>query len=209
MLGALEVVRTLNDPGVATRRPLAVVNWTNEEGVRFEPAMQCSGAVTGRFTPERLRPHRSRGATFEDELRRIGYLGERGNRPCRRRLPGAAHRAGSGAGGGGVPVGVVGGIVGITWIEVTVEGRADHAGPSPMRLRRDALAAAAQMVAGVERIALERTRSRSRRSAGSPPSRTSSTPFPARSPSASISAIPSRGAERLVAGSRAWRRRAA
>ena len=50
---------------------------------------------------------------------------------------------------------MVGGIVGITWIEVTLEGQADHAGPSPMRLRRDALAAAARVISGVERLALE------------------------------------------------------
>src|ERR687893_1164338 len=49
VLGALEVMRTLNDRGVVTGRPIEVVNWTNEEGVRFEPAMLCSGAVAGRF----------------------------------------------------------------------------------------------------------------------------------------------------------------
>ena len=53
----------------------------------------------------------------------------------------------------GVPVGVVEGIVGITWSEVTAEGRADHAGPSPMPLRRDALVAAGRIIAGVDDMA--------------------------------------------------------
>jgi N-carbamoyl-L-amino-acid hydrolase len=92
-----------------------------------------------------------------DELRRIGYLGEIEARP----FPASAYlelhiEQGPVLEAAGVPVGVVGGIVGITWSEVVVEGQADHAGPSPMRLRRDALAAAAQIISGVERIALER-----------------------------------------------------
>lgn len=158
VLGALEVVRTLNDHDIATRRPLAVVNWTNEEGVRFEPAMQCSGAVAGRFAKADVYDRRDRqGLRFEDELRRIGYLGDEANRP----LPASAYlelhiEQGPVLEAAGVPVGVVGGIVGITWLEVMIEGQSDHAGPSPMHLRHDALAAAAEVIGGVERIATER-----------------------------------------------------
>ncbi|MCC6792151.1 MAG: Zn-dependent hydrolase [Thermomicrobiales bacterium] len=158
VLGALEVMRTLNDHGVATKRPLAIVNWTNEEGIRFEPAMQCSGAVTGRFTKAEVYGRTDRaGMRFEDELRRIGYLGDEANRP----LPASAYlelhiEQGPVLEAAGMPVGVVGGLVGITWIEVTLRGQADHAGPSPMHLRRDALAAAARVISGVERIARER-----------------------------------------------------
>ena len=130
VLGGLEVVRTLNDHGIATRRPIAVVNWTNEEGVRFEPAMQCSGAVTGRITKADVYGRTDRqGLRFEDELRRIGYLGDEANRP----LPASAYlelhiEQGPVLEAAGVPVGIVGGIVGITWIEVTIEGQSDHAG---------------------------------------------------------------------------------
>src|SRR5215217_6766210 len=157
VLGALEVVRTLNDHGIVTRRPVAIVNWTNEEGVRFEPAMQCSGAVTGRFSRSEVYGRTDRrGLRFEDELRGIGYLGEEANRP----LPASAYlelhiEQGPVLEAAGYPVGIVGGIVGITWIEVTIEGQPDHAGPSPMGLRHDALAAAAQIVSGVERLALD------------------------------------------------------
>ncbi len=157
VMGALEVIRTLNDHGIATERPLAIVNWTNEEGVRFEPAMQCSGVLAGRFSKEEVYDRTDRsGLRFEDELRRIGYLGDEASRP----LPASAYlelhiEQGPVLEAEGIPVGIVGGIVGITWIDVTVTGQSDHAGPSPMHLRRDALAAAAQIVAGVERIAKE------------------------------------------------------
>ncbi len=61
VLGALEAIETLNDLGIETERPVALVNWTNEEGVRFEPAMTCSGVAAGRFTVRRdLRQNGSR-----------------------------------------------------------------------------------------------------------------------------------------------------
>jgi N-carbamoyl-L-amino-acid hydrolase len=157
VLGALEVVRTMNDRGIATRRPIEVVDWTNEEGVRFEPAMTASGAVAGRFAPAYVYGRTDReGRRFEDELRRIGYLGDPSNRPG----PAAAYlelhvEQGPVLEAEGCPVGIVEGIVGITWTEVRWSGQADHAGPSPMHLRRDALVAAAQLVGAVERIATE------------------------------------------------------
>ncbi|MGI8475831.1 MAG: allantoate amidohydrolase [Thermomicrobiales bacterium] len=158
VLAALEVVETLNDAGVTTRLPLAVVNWTNEEGVRFEPAMICAGAVSGRFSREYVHDRTDRaGLRFGDELRRIGHLGEEANRP----LPASAYlelhiEQGPVLEAAGAAVGVVGGIVGITWSEVVLEGQSDHAGPSPMGSRRDALAAAARVITGVERLGRER-----------------------------------------------------
>lgn len=157
VLAALEVIRTLNDHGIRTRHPIAVVNWTNEEGVRFEPAMMCSGAVAGRFTRDYVYQRQDRqGKRFGDELERIGYRGEESQRP----FPAAAYlelhiEQGPVLDSQNLPVGVVGGIVGITWSEVTITGQADHAGPTPMHLRRDALAAAAPVISGVERLARE------------------------------------------------------
>src|SRR5689334_13785305 len=82
VLGALEVVRTLNDAGVQTRLPLEVVDWTDEEGARFEPANTASGAVAGRFTRDFVHDRMDRaGRRFGDELRRTGYLGEEAHRP--------------------------------------------------------------------------------------------------------------------------------
>jgi N-carbamoyl-L-amino-acid hydrolase len=155
VLAALEVMRTLNDHGVTTTKPLEIVNWTNEEGVRFEPAMLASGAVTGQFTPDYVYGRSDRdGARFGDELERIGYKGERQNRPGPIDAYLELHiEQGPVLEDADIPVGVVEGIVGITWSEVVVEGHADHAGPSPMPLRRDALVAASRVVAGVNEIA--------------------------------------------------------
>ncbi|MBA2520793.1 MAG: Zn-dependent hydrolase [Chloroflexia bacterium] len=156
VLASLEVVRTLNDHAITTHLPVEVVNWTNEEGVRFEPAMIASGAVAGRFDRDHVYDRTDRdGLRFEDELRRIGYLGDEANRPG----PASAYlelhiEQGPVLEDAGLAVGVVEGIVGITWIEVTCEGQADHAGPSPMPLRRDALAAAARVIYGVQSLAL-------------------------------------------------------
>ena len=157
VLAALEVVETLNDHQVTTELPIAIVNWTNEEGVRFEPAMTCAGVAAGRFTAGEIHDKVDRaGLRFGDELRRIGYLGNERNRP----LPASAYlelhiEQGPVLEAADAPVGIVGGIVGITWSEVTISGQADHAGPSPMHLRHDALAAAAHIIAGVERIAID------------------------------------------------------
>lgn len=154
VLGGLEVIRTLNEHRVETERALALVNWTNEEGVRFEPAMQASGVLAGRFAREDVYERTDRhGVRFIDELRRIGFEGSSAARP----QPAAALELHIEQGpvleASGHSVGVVGGIVGITWFEVILEGQSDHAGPSPMHLRRDALAAAARIISGVELLA--------------------------------------------------------
>ncbi len=156
VLGGLEVLRALESAGHITRHPIEVIDWTNEEGVRFEPAMMGSGVVYGAssVTGPTTAP------TGERPLRRcadaIGERGDIANRPA----PGAAYlelhiEQGPGMDDAGVAVGVVEGILGITWIDVVIEGQADHAGPSPMALRHDALAAAAEMITMVEALAIE------------------------------------------------------
>jgi N-carbamoyl-L-amino-acid hydrolase len=157
VLGALEVVRTLNDASVQTRLPLEVVDWTDEEGARFEPANTASGAVAGRFTRDFGHDRIDRaGRRFRDELRRTGYLGEEAHRPG----PAVAYlelhvEQGPALEEAGRAVGVVEGVVGMTWSKVTVVGHANHVGTTPMSRRRDALAAAAQIIAGVERLGRE------------------------------------------------------
>ncbi|MFT4038906.1 MAG: Zn-dependent hydrolase [Thermomicrobiales bacterium] len=157
VLGALEVVCTLNDAGIITRRPIEIVNWTDEEGARFEPANTASGAFAGRFTHQFIHDRVDRdGLRCADELRRIGYLGEEANRPG----PAAAYlelhiEQGPALEAAGVPVGVVEGVVGMSWSRVTVTGHANHVGTTPMPLRKDALAAAAGIIAGVERLGRE------------------------------------------------------
>jgi N-carbamoyl-L-amino-acid hydrolase len=154
VLGGLEVLRTLRAAGVKTERPIELVNWTNEEGARFEPAMLGSGATTGVFqTDWMLARTDPNGRVLAEELERIGYRGDVANRPAL----GAAYlelhiEQGPVLDDLDQPVGVVEGILGITWIEIVVTGRSAHAGPTPMSLRNDALVAAAGVVQAVREI---------------------------------------------------------
>src|SRR5262245_48775898 len=77
VLGALEAMRALHEAGYETNAPLEIVNWTNEEGSRFAPAMLASGVFAGVFTPEFAYSRADRdGKTFLDELQRIGFQGK-------------------------------------------------------------------------------------------------------------------------------------
>jgi len=155
VLAGLEVMRVLHEQGIRTRRPLELVNFTNEEGARFEPAMMASGVLAGRFTAEYVYDRRDRtGLRLDDELARIGYRGE-----VRHRLREAAAflelhvEQGPVLDAENLPVAVVEGVQGITWMQVTFTGQADHAGPTPMSLRRDALVAAARLIVAVQGMA--------------------------------------------------------
>lgn len=157
VLCALEAVRALGDHGVKTRHPVAVAIFTNEEGARFQPAMIGSGVMAGKIALEDAYNARDKdGFRLGDELERIGYLGPEPciPRPLRAYLE--LHiEQGPFLEEAGLPIGVVEGIVGIAWSRVTIEGVQDHAGPTPMRIRHDALVAAAEIVTGVRRIATE------------------------------------------------------
>ncbi len=157
VLVALEVARTLAEAGTRLRHPIEVVNFTNEEGARFEPAMMASGVLAGHFSPEYVYGRQDReGRTFGAELERIGYKGSRENRV------GAVHaylevhiEQGPVLEAEGLPLAAVEGILGIEWLNITLVGQAQHAGTSPMRFRRDPLAAASRVVAALRDLALE------------------------------------------------------
>jgi N-carbamoyl-L-amino-acid hydrolase len=155
VLCGLEVIRALNDARARTRHPVTLVVFTNEEGARFQPAMIASGVLAGKIALEDAYNTRDKdGLRLVDELERIGYLGPE---PC---IP-RAFRAylelhieqGPFLEEEGLSVGIVEGIVAIAWSRLTIHGVQDHAGPTPMRIRHDALVAAAEVVAGVRRIA--------------------------------------------------------
>src|ERR1700741_3282261 len=75
-LAALEVVRTLNDAGIETDAPLCIINWTNEEGSRFAPAMMASAAFAGEYTTEDILSRRdTAGVSVAEALNTIGYNG--------------------------------------------------------------------------------------------------------------------------------------
>jgi N-carbamoyl-L-amino-acid hydrolase len=157
VLCALETLRTLNDHRVRTRHPVTLVIFTNEEGARFQPAMLASGVLAGKIALEDAYNARDKdGLRLVDELERIGYLG---SEPCVPR-PVRAYlelhiEQGPFLEEEGLSIGVVEGIVAIAWSRLTLHGVQDHAGPTPMRIRHDALVAAAEVVAGVRGIARE------------------------------------------------------
>ena len=155
VLAGLEVVRTLNDLRLNTRAPIEVAVWTNEEGSRFTPGMMGSGVFIGEFALDAVLQRTDiDGVSVGEALRRIGYAGT--DRPGGRTLA-AYYEAHIEQG----PVlenerkvlGVVLGALGLRWYDVVIGGQDAHAGPTPMRLRKDALVAAARIVAEVNALA--------------------------------------------------------
>ena len=157
VLCALETIRVLNDHRVRTRHPVTLVIFTNEEGARFQPAMIASGVMAGKIALEDAYNTRDKdGLRLVDELERIGYLGSEPCVPQPIRAYLELHiEQGPFLEEEGRAVGVVEGIVAIAWSRVTIHGVQDHAGPTPMRIRHDALVAAAEVVSGVRGIARE------------------------------------------------------
>ncbi len=155
VLAALEVIRTLNEHGIETEAPLEVVNWTNEEGVRFPPAMVASGVSAGVFDLDYgLSRTDHDGKTLGAELRRIGYAGEQevGHRPLGSLLE--LHiEQGPILEAEGKRVGVVTGGQGTRWYDCEVVGAESHAGPTPMEARRDALRATALLLGEIYQVA--------------------------------------------------------
>ena len=156
VLAALEVVRSLNAGGIATRHPLEIAVWMNEEGARYSPPMMGSGVFTGRFTEtEVLNARAQDGARLSDDLARLGWRGQRtaaiADHPVAAYFE--AHiEQGPVLEDEGKEIGVVTGAQGQRWYEATVTGREAHAGPTPMAQRRDALVTAAKLILEVERI---------------------------------------------------------
>ena len=156
VLGALEVVRSLNDLNIRTKRPIEVANWTNEEGSRYAPAMISSGVFAGVFTKDfaysRLDAD---GKTLGDELERIGFKGEEpvGARPVHAFFE--LHiEQGPILEDESIDVGIVTHGQGQRWYEIRLTGFESHAGSTPMPRRKDALLGAARIVELVNAIGL-------------------------------------------------------
>jgi N-carbamoyl-L-amino-acid hydrolase len=157
VLAGLEVLRTMNDLGVETERPVEVAVWTNEEGSRFAPAMVASGVFGGVFDLDYgLSRADQDGRTMGQELARIGYAGseEVGGRPVHAYFE--AHiEQGPILEDEEITIGVVTDAQGQRWYEATLTGVESHAGPTPMRVRKDALLGAARAVELVNAIGLK------------------------------------------------------
>jgi len=157
VLAGLEVILILNDLDYETEAPIEVVCWTNEEGSRFSPPMVGSGVFAGVFDLGYglERPDNITGVKLGAELERIGFAGvvPAGGREIAAYFE--AHiEQGPILEDQRKPVGVVTGAQGQRWYEITVTGQEAHAGPTPMRKRRDALVGSARMIDAVNRIGL-------------------------------------------------------
>ncbi|SOC54217.1 N-carbamoyl-L-amino-acid hydrolase [Chromohalobacter canadensis] len=156
VLAGLEVFRTLADQGIVTERPLELVVWTNEEGSRFAPAMVASGTYAGAFSVDSTLAREDRdGVTFGEALEACGYAGESPVGEPRLDSFFELHiEQGPVLEEEDEIIGVVTGVQGMRWFDVTFSGQPAHAGPTPMRYRRDALAAAAHLVDRLQAHAL-------------------------------------------------------
>ena len=162
VMAGLEVVRTLNRHGIVTEAPIEVCVWTNEEGSRFVPVMMGSGVYVDAFTLEHaLTRADNEGVTVADALATIGYAGSApasvsAGAPRFGAYFEAHIEQGPVLEDANTTIGVVTGALGQRWYDVEVTGMEAHAGPTPMRLRRDALYAATQLMQEVVDIALAR-----------------------------------------------------
>jgi N-carbamoyl-L-amino-acid hydrolase len=153
-LGAIEVIRALNEGHVTTRHPLEVVIWTNEEGGRFYSGLVGSSAAAGILPADIAARHDENGEKLGDWLTRMGGDGSRIG--AAKIMPGTVAgylelhiEQGASLDEAKVPIGVVTGIVGISLGTCTAAGFANHAGTTPMNRRKDALAAASRAVLAV------------------------------------------------------------
>ncbi|MDF1669577.1 MAG: Zn-dependent hydrolase [Roseovarius sp.] len=156
VLGALEIIRTLNDLGIKTKHPIVATNWTNEEGTRFAPAMLASGVFAGvhdqAWAEDRTD---AEGKKFGAELDRIGW---RGDEPVGARKMHAFFELHIEQGpileAEGKDIGVVTHGQGLSWTQVTIHGKDSHTGSTPMPMRKNAGLAMARVLEKVEEIAL-------------------------------------------------------
>jgi N-carbamoyl-L-amino-acid hydrolase len=155
VLAALEVLRTLHDNDQVTNAPLELVNWTNEEGARFAPAMLASGVFAGVFTADYAYSRADRdGKIFGGELARIGYRGT--EKAGVRKFSGYFElhiEQGPILEHEGRMIGIVQGAQGVRWYDITITGQDAHAGAMPMALRKNALVGAARVIERVDAIA--------------------------------------------------------
>jgi N-carbamoyl-L-amino-acid hydrolase len=153
-LAALEALRTLVEAGYETYAPIEVVNWTNEEGSRFAPAMVSSGVFAKVLEKDWAHSRQDRdGMTFAAALYAIGY---RGPEHCGEHPLSAFFELHIEQGpileAEGKDIGVVTGVQAMRWYEVTVTGQDTHTGTTPMHLRKNALLGAARLIDAVDAI---------------------------------------------------------
>ena len=159
-LAAIECAQTLHDRGIVTRHPVEVLVFTNEEGTGFHTWLFGSQAMAGTLSPADLQMVDQDGVSLQERLSDIGGNIDRIHQAARKPADLAAYfelhiEQGPTLHQSGVPIGVVTGITGKAGFEVKVIGAANHAGTTPMPVRRDALVSASRLVLAAQRVASE------------------------------------------------------
>lgn len=156
VLGALEMIRTMNQLGIKTKHPIVVTNWTNEEGTRFAPAMLSSGVYAGVLEQDWAYDRvDAAGKRFGDELIRIGWRGEEpvGGRPMKAFFE--LHiEQGPILEAENKEIGVVTHGQGLRWVECIITGKESHTGSTPMPMRKNAGRGLARVTELVHEIAM-------------------------------------------------------
>ncbi len=155
VLAGIEILQTMNDQGIETEHPVEVVVFRDEEGARFSFGMIGSRAIAGTLTVDDLQQEDAQGISIAEAMRESGLDPDS--------IGNAAHPRGSIKAyvelhieqgkileSRDLAVGIVTGIAGPLWLQFVLEGEAGHAGTTPMGLRRDALAAAAEVIQAIE-----------------------------------------------------------
>lgn len=155
VLGAFEVIESIDDAGIETERPLAVAFFTNEEGARFQPDMMGSGVAMGELGLDEMLA--SVGIDGPSVAEALAAIGAAGDEPVGALKPSCyleLHiEQGPVLEAEGLEIGVVTGVQGISWSEFTVSGATAHAGTTPMKMRRDAGVVAAAIALEARAIA--------------------------------------------------------
>lgn len=153
VLGGLEVLRTLDDAGVATERTLELVVWTNEEGARFAPGNTGAFAFAGKYTLEQALAHSDvDGTRVGDALQALGELGPEpvGGRPIEACFE--LHiEQGPYLERAAIPVGIVTGTYTVRYFNLTIAGQASHLA-QPLTERRDAMVGMAEAILAIRRV---------------------------------------------------------
>lgn len=157
VMAGLEAIISIKESGKRVESSLILVDWTNEEGARFVPPMLASGVVSGKFDSQWVYDKEDvDGIRYEDELIRIGYKGQKENRLKDIKAYFEPHiEQGSVLDAEGKNFGVVTGALGITGLDVTIKGEANHAGTTPMSHRKDPAAAAAEAISAIRQNCID------------------------------------------------------
>ena len=155
VLAGLEVMRALDEAGIVTRAPLELVNWTNEEGSRFRPAMMGSRVHASDMTLEAaLAITDDNGTTVRDALQSSGQAGALTPSPRGWAYWLEAHvEQGPIMEATNTDIGIVVGTMHARYFQLTITGEPSHVGPTTMDRRRDSLAATAEIILAIERLA--------------------------------------------------------